>query len=166
MPVADARVLASYAAFLAAAKEPPLYRGEGKAAVDGERVIRFLWLRTFHPPIIIRLDVRKHKQSRLVAKRLTGMGGYDVGKVDIAIDRPLDDGEVDRIKALLVQDDMFTSAPPSCGPPGMDGAQWMIEGIDEASYHFSRAWSPSDGKVREIGMTLLALAGWDDTEIY
>jgi hypothetical protein len=42
----------------------------------------------------------------------------------------------------------------------------MVEGRDAADYHFARAWSPRDGKVREIGLALLALAGWEDTEIY
>jgi hypothetical protein len=166
MPVADAGALASYTAFLTAAEEPALYAGQGKVALDGERVVRFLWLRTFHPPIVIRTSFSKDKPPWLVAKRLTGMGGYEVGKVDLTIDRPLDDGEADRMNALLAQDDIFTSAPPSCGPPGTDGAQWMVEGVDAAGYHFVRAWSPRDGKVREIGMALLAVAGWDDTEIY
>ncbi len=166
MPVADAGTLASYAAFLTAAGEPALYTGQGKVALDGERVVRFLWLRTFHPPIVIRITFRKDKPPRLVAKRLTGMGGYDVGKVDLTIDRRLDGGEADRINVLLAKEDVFVSAPPSCGPPGTDGAQWMVEGVYAASYHFARAWSPRDGKVREIGMALLALAGWGDTKIY
>ncbi|WP_218821544.1 hypothetical protein, partial [Sphingobium sp. Z007] len=166
VPVADAGTLASYAAFLAAAKEPVLYVGGGEAAVEGKRVVRFLWLRTFHPPIIVRIDFRRDKPPRLVAKRLTGIGSYEVGKVDLTIDRALDDVEADRVKALLAQDDMFTSASPSCGPPGTDGAQWMVGVIDAEGYHFTRAWSPRDGKVREIGLALLALAGWEDAEIY
>lgn len=166
MPVADARTLASYAAFLAAAGEPSLYVGEGKGALEGERIVRFLWLRTFDAPIVIRVDFREHELPRLVAKRLTGMGGYDVGKVDLMIDRPLDDEEADRIKAALEQDNIFRSPRPSCGPPGMDGAQWMIEGSDAGGYHFARAWSPQDGKVRQIGLVLLGLAGWNITDIY
>lgn len=166
MPVADAGTLASYAAFLTAAEEPSLYAGKGKVALDEERIVRFLWLRTFHPPIVIRITFRKDRPSRLVSKRLTGMGGYEVGKVDLTIDRPLDGGEADRINVLLAQDDIFTSAPPSCGPPGTDGAQWMVEGVDAAGYHFARAWSPRDGKVREIGLALLTLAAWGDTKIY
>jgi hypothetical protein len=55
--------------------------GEGNLCVhatDSTEVYRFTWLRTFHPPVIIRVEL-SHGEIQLYAKQLTGAGGYDPG---------------------------------------------------------------------------------------
>lgn len=42
----------------------------------GIEVIRFLWLRTFHAPMLVRVD-RDGDSFALSAKTLSGLGGYD-----------------------------------------------------------------------------------------
>jgi hypothetical protein len=38
---------------------------------------------------------------------------------------------------------------------GLDGSQWVIEGIKNGSYHLVDRWSPKDGEVRAIGMAMM-----------
>ena len=49
---------------------------------------------------------------------------------------------------------------------GMDGAQWIIEGVSGGNYHLVERWSPEEGEVREIGMELLKLSGLKVKDIY
>ena len=34
---------------------------------------------------------------------------------------------------------------------GVDGAQWLVEGIKDGRYHLVDRWSPTDGPVRQSG---------------
>jgi hypothetical protein len=63
---------------LAAMQEPPLW---AMAQQSEAHVYRFLWLRTFHQPIAVRLMVKEDGVGVLTAKRLDGTGGYEPGKL-------------------------------------------------------------------------------------
>ncbi|WP_420143745.1 hypothetical protein [Sphingobium sp.] len=52
------------------------------------------------------------------------------------------------------------------GPPGLDGAHWLIELSDADGLHFAERWSPRDGVVRDTGMALITLAGLAGEDIY
>ncbi|PYV47582.1 MAG: hypothetical protein DMG94_05690 [Acidobacteria bacterium] len=38
---------------------------------------------------------------------------------------------------------------------GLDGAQWIIEGVEDGKYHVVDRWTPTKGPIRELGMTLV-----------
>jgi hypothetical protein len=44
-------------------------------------IYRFLWLRSFHHPIAVRLSVRKDGSALLISKETDGKGGYKPGKL-------------------------------------------------------------------------------------
>src|SRR5262245_53562261 len=67
-----------YPEHLEAMKEPSLFQQSTNKVVEQ---YRFLWLRTFHKPIAVR--VRKDSAGiTLRVVRLSGAGGYNPGKIE------------------------------------------------------------------------------------
>ena len=58
-----------------AAQEPSIYEAS-KSPSAATTTYRFTWLRTFHAPVIVRIDVDPRGRMRLTAKQLSGKGGY------------------------------------------------------------------------------------------
>ncbi len=147
---------------LAAAKEPSLYA----ATLSGtpRRVIRFTWLRSFHPGITVRVEEDADHTWRVTAKQLSGAGGYEPGHVAKTANRKLDADEAEALVSLLGKEDL----PDETGDCtiGMDGAQWIIERTDDQGYHFINRWSPSSGPLRKVGLFLLGLTHWNPRPIY
>lgn len=48
----------------------------------------------------------------------------------------------------------------------MDGARWIIETAGPGGYRFIDRQSPDNGPVREVGLVLLGLTGWEVGDIY
>lgn len=157
----DDDILSSYATLLARAQEPSFL----VPRPDGATIMRFTWLRSFHAPIIIRLTVPRQGKGRVEMIRFSGLGGYDYGQVKDRKSRTVNQGE---IIALLADADpaLLEPATPSCGPPGTDGARWLIERSDASGHHFAERWSPDDGVVKTAGMALIRLAGLEGEKIY
>jgi hypothetical protein len=153
-----------YSGQLAAAQEPSLYSESLNPHIAGRMTVRFTWLRTFHPPVVVRLEIAG-QDVRLIAKQLSGAGGYEAGTIAKRIDRPLTVREGVRVRAALARTHVF-ALPATEGGLGADGAQWLFEGVDERGYHFVHRWSPKNGDVRDLGMVLLRLTGWRFGDVY
>jgi hypothetical protein len=140
-----------YSTHLRAMQEPSLSCG----AVETE-AYRFLWLRTFHAPIAVRLAVTG-KMVRLASVQLSGAGGYSPGTVVDRSERMLLPAEWDQVhEALNLARFWSTSSwQPSAGA---DGAQWIIEGRLDSRYHVVDRWSPRAGTFRSLGLLLLRIA--------
>lgn len=130
------------------------------ADAGGEDAIRFLWLRTFHHPVMVRLDGLTGGSPTLTAVELTGAGGYEPGSVGRRIHRELTNDEVMRVNRSLTSTSIFVSPKAYCGM-GFDGSEWIIESSNDGDYHFVKQWSPSKGPVHAVGVELLDLTGWD-----
>src|SRR5207253_2179117 len=61
-----------YALHWRAAHERSLYEASTKPETRSTRTLRFTWLRTFHAPVIVRVDEVASGQIRLTAKELDG----------------------------------------------------------------------------------------------
>jgi hypothetical protein len=154
-----------YSLQLAAAAEPSLYlAAQGPRPADGA-TLRFTWLRSFHHPVTIRIETTGPGRHRLVAKQLSGAGGYDPGHVDRTLDRALTPDEAGRLAAMLARTRIFDLAPDPCGG-GADGAQWIFEGVDAGGYHFVDRWTPREGAANELGRFLMSLTGWEFGAVY
>ena len=70
-----------------AAGEPSLYERSRAATTAGTSTLRFTWLPTFHHPVIVRIE-RSGKEAKLVAKQLSGEGGYEPGIVCLLYTSP------------------------------------------------------------------------------
>jgi hypothetical protein len=160
-----------YGKHLRAMQERPLCSGGSQRTA-----YRFLWLRTFHAPIAIRIEAGD-KGHLLVAKRLTGQGGYDPGSIDLERTVPVSADDWDRL-SLLVANAGFWSEPTQeardC-PDGnvcvhFDGAQWVLEGFSHGHYHAVDRWSPTTegpfSAYREACLYLVQLAGLDVEPLY
>jgi hypothetical protein len=106
---------------------------------------RFLWLRTFHQPVVIRFDFAAHRSATLTRKTGSGPAGFGVPDRHIVEQqqRLLAPAETARLReALLVS--QFWSIPTREHPRtlGMDGATWIMEGANGYRYHVVSRWSP------------------------
>ncbi len=50
--------------------------------------------------------------------------------------------------------------------PGLDGAQWILEGVNVGKYHVVNRWSPKDGQSRQLMLDLVALSGITVESVY
>lgn len=143
-----------YSKHLEAMNEPAM------SDLPGE-TYRFTWLRTFHPPISVRISCHEERCT-LVAKRLNGAGGYEPGEIDYEAERQFDPIAWGRLQALLKVAQFWQPQPP-IGRGGMDGAQWIFEGTRDGQYHLWDVWSPGKQKAlrpyRKLCEHMLRLSG-------
>lgn len=160
-----------YSSQLRAASEPSLSQPIRRGAQPKQRAIRFTWLRSFHPPIVVRIEGLETATPRMIAKQLSGAGGYAPGGIAKRVDRELASSEALTLLGLLADTHLDktsskTAALKECGPPGLDGAEWLVEVVDSRGYHFAKNWSPQAGDVRRMGLALIALTGWTVEPVY
>lgn len=140
-----------YSPHLRAMAEPSLSCGAPEA-----ESYRFLWLRSFHAPIAVRLTA-EGDAARLTSVELSGAGGYEPGVVADRTERLLSREEWAQARdAVSVAD--FWATPSWNKSLGPDGSQWVIEGRVHGKYHVVDRWSPRNGPVRELGLVFLRLA--------
>jgi hypothetical protein len=145
-----------------AAHEGPLYASSTPGPIA---TYRFTWLRSFHHPIIVRVDESPSGERMLTAKELSGEGGYAMGAVDRQLVRPLSPGEAAKLDGLLARTRILDLAATDCDA-GADGAVWIIEAQGQSGYRYVNRWSPKGGPVRDVGLLLLDLTGWRVNPVY
>ena len=129
------------------------------------QIYRFTWLRTFHHPISIRLEIKNDEIGTLFIKMANGAGGYDPGELVTNESRQLSKSEITGFSNLINKASFWkipTETPPD--PNGklsicIDGAQWILEGLSKGNYHIVDRCSPKDGATRELCFYLLKLSG-------
>ena len=94
---------------------------------------RFLWLRSFHAPIAVRIE-RTGEKYTLIGKILDGLGGYDPGRIERRIRKHLTAEQWRRAIIALDQLDFWKMPTTQHDIVGTDGAEWIIEGRKDA-YH-------------------------------
>lgn len=156
--VMSEQVASWYAGHLAAAGEAPLFRSNGRS-------LRFTWLRSFHAPVVIRLDTGADGAVTMTATELSGQGGYEPGTVARRIERRLTAAEAAAVMRTLEDTRVLGQAPATCAL-GLDGAQWIVEFAGPGGYQFVERQSPDKGPVRELGLHLIGLTGWRYESIY
>lgn len=151
-----------YGENLTALKEPSIYAQKD----DGSKQIyRFTWLRTFHHPISIRLEIQKDGTGLLFVKMTSGAGGYDPGEIKKSFKKNIEKEGVNKFLDLLNKEG-FWELQVTSNVIGLDGAQWIIEALSEGRYHLVDRWTPEEGSVREIGLYFLKLGELRVREIY
>ncbi|MEO0441895.1 MAG: hypothetical protein AAF067_13610, partial [Pseudomonadota bacterium] len=63
---------------------------------------------------------------RLIAKELTGAGGYEPGQLGRSKELRLTGQQVKKLKDLLETEALFEKYPKACDF-GLDGSQWIFE---------------------------------------
>lgn len=127
--------------------------------------LRFTWLRTFHAPVVVRLDTTAEGAVQMTATELSGQGGYEPGDVARRVERRLSDEESAALTRMLEETGALAQPPTECRL-GLDGAQWILESAGPGGYRFVDRWTPREGPVRELGLHLISLTGWTYDRMY
>lgn len=148
-----------YPKFLAAMNEPSVLHLPECA----EEAYRFLWLRTFHAPVAVRVW-RSGNRSFLAAKQLSGKSGYGIGQLIVEKLSPLDESEWLVFTGLVNQTSFWTVPTEGEMLRGHDGAEWLLEGAKNGKYHVVDRWSPEDQKYRAACEYLMKISGLEIDE--
>jgi hypothetical protein len=155
-----------YAKQLKALHEPSLWELSQDPKAEA---YRFLWLRSFDHPIAVRLVVRAGGSGWMHVRMTSGQGGYEPRRIIRYGVFWLTKAKTQSFLEALAASD-FWNSPTLAGanetPPGpdgtvwigLDGAQWIVEGVKNGQYHVVERWSPQTGDtVRAIGLLALKL---------
>jgi hypothetical protein len=148
-----------YSKHLKAMHEPSLY--EFSRADPNAEVYRFLWLRSFHNQIAIRLVVGKNGSGWINARMITLGRHYEPGSIRRYSVSWLTRAKTQSLLAAFESAGFWSlpTEPPANGRIGLDGAQWIFEGVRGGQYHLIDRWSPEAGDpVRAVGTLALKLA--------
>jgi hypothetical protein len=144
-----------YAKHLRAMAEPSLF----KAAKDKKLVAyRFLWLRTFHHPISIRLNIRPTDTAYLTTIVTSGGGGYAPGIISSNDVIEISPEQLNQFSSQLDQAQFWSMQASEKTRNGFDGAEWILEGVKDGNYHIVSRWSPKSGSYRELCLGLVKLS--------
>jgi hypothetical protein len=145
-----------YSKYLHALREPSLWELSKK---DPHAVVyRFLWLRTFHHPVAIRVVVHPNGSGRINARMTSGRGGYEPGGIRRYSTSWLRKGLTQEFLAAL-EAAHFWDLPTVKDVGQLDGAEWIFEGVRNGQYRVIDRRAPADGDpLRAVGILLLKLA--------
>lgn len=141
-----------YTSALQAMKEPSLLELSKTRA----HAYRFLWLRSFHNPVAVRLNVDDDGTSLLTVKVINGRGGHPPGalvKNDTKrLSKEYTEGFLDQVREL---DYWSLPTHESMDSGGCDGAEWILEAVKDGRYKLVVRWSPEKGAVRTLGLAMM-----------
>lgn len=127
-------------------------------------VYRFLWLRTFHHPVMVRIE-RDGYSFNLRSIELNGAGGYEPGRIWRTDNIEISHIEWCEFTSLLDKAEFWKEQSVQRERNGVDGAQWILEGLNDQRYHIVDRWSPHRGDFREACLYLLKLTGRDEKSL-
>ena len=129
----------------------------GKPTASVDESFRLVWFPTFDAPSVFRIW-RSGENFFIVTKRLSGKGGYELGKLKTEHTRSLTAEEWNNF-VDIINNRCFWNAPSVLKEvPVVDGAFWTFEGSRNKQYHFVDRISPSE-QMKEIFRALFELTG-------
>ena len=155
-------IYAWYTKHLSALEEPSIYQQLNNKDIQ---VFRFTWLRTFDNPIAVRTMINKDGTGILYAKMTDGDGGYDPGRISKNVEREINRDIVNKF-LNVIEVENFWQLPSNKNVIGMDGAQWIVEGLSNGNYHLVDRFSPLKGHVKRIGLCFIKLSEFKVNKIY
>jgi hypothetical protein len=124
--------------FLAEMNEPTLPEFTKDVNVE---VYRMIILPTWGNSILVR--VQKHGTIySLSSRRLDGQAGFELGKLVEAKDSELSE-EDSKALQQLIQNLSFFQLAADDGVLGLDGDEWILEGVFQGKYHTVKRWCAS-----------------------
>ncbi|NPA34886.1 MAG: hypothetical protein GXO48_08175 [Chlorobi bacterium] len=129
---------------------------------------RFIWLRTFHNPIVVRIEFWDDSSAFLTWKKTSVHGGYAPGRLVLRISKELSLKEWNQFLKLVEQSKFWELESVEL-TYGLDGVQWILEGKINGKYHLVDRWSPQDNStIKQACLYLLRLTNLDiaEDEIY
>jgi hypothetical protein len=155
-PRLDQFVSGWYSGQLKALKEPSLLELSKAPSTES---YRFLWLRSFHHPVAIRVDIQSDGSATLTTKIASGAGGYPPGKLSASTTRFLIKDEAQKLIARIDASGFWQLPSYERDRAGTDGSEWVVEAAAHGKYHLVSDWSPKNGPIHDLGdMFLFELA--------
>ena len=153
-PVIDRELRTSFGETLIAMHEPPLPGRSGRG-------YRFLYVRDFHHPRVVRVEATNGGYQIRAAGRV-GDGATAYWR---EYTRPLTESEWSTIVASLTAAE-FWKLPTDLGDAELDGSEWVLEGFDAGRYHLVHCWSPGPGPFLDACKAFLKTGGFSLDELY
>ncbi len=154
-----------YGNALAAMGEPRLETNAGTPT------LRFLWLRTFHRAMAVRLEQRS-TGCLVVLTILNGRAGTELGSIYKRDSSITGSDRCTQVRNTLDAAG-FARTDLAADERGRDGAEWVFEARDASGYRAVVRWSPELSTTNRgfamAGRAFLDLAAWDqaaDDPIY
>jgi hypothetical protein len=135
-----------YPKHLEAMREPSLFQDSTNKDMEQ---YRFLWLRTSHKPIAVRVW-KNTSGITLRVVRLSGMAGYDPGKIEFDASFALTVDQWNAFLKLLLKSSFWDMPNAEKDAAGYDGSQWILEGQAAGKYPVVDRWTPSSGGDRHL----------------
>lgn len=140
-----------YSAQLKALDEPSLLETSKNPELQ---TYRFVWLRTFHHPIAVRLDVMGNGSGVLTVKIANGAGGYEPGKLIENTSAPVTQKQTEEFLKRIDSLGFWELPSFDESQSGFDGSRWIVEGVKDGKYHVADRWTPGKGPVHDLGAML------------
>jgi hypothetical protein len=118
--------------------------------LDEEEGYRFVWDSSFNGEVIIHIG----RQGEKIILRWD-YRWFTASNAPRNLELPFGDWRT--LQRALDEVD-FWSLAPTCSKSGLDGANWLIEGRRDDTYHAISRWSPT-GPIHDLGRVFFALAG-------
>jgi len=166
-PPMDSFLVGWYSRQLAALGETRL----PSSCTASDEAYRFLWLRTFHHPVAIRVYSSRVNRG-VVTSEADGAGGYEPGRLVRRDSSILSDKDWDGFLQAIDETEFWSRPATDPTVIGLDGAEWVLEGCRHARYQLVQRWTPTDtgatAFMHRLGMALLRLGHLEIplTEVY
>ena len=134
----DTAQIKRYSKYLFAMNEPIIKKEDSII----QEIYRFLWLRTFNNPILIKLE-NNNNQYKLYWKKTNGYGGYYPGKITTSKEKIISRRKWNRFKELLNSSN-FWEEKNNGHIPMSDGVHWILEGSKNNIYNVYDSTFPLD----------------------
>lgn len=125
---------------------------------------RFTYIPSFSAPFTVRIEIADEGTSDLTftcSDDVISPNGGDIFKTFQVV---LDNGQTNKLLAAM-QDSGFWDMPTKDERIGLDGSEWIIEGVKDGTYHIVNRWTPEKGPIYDLGNTFVRLCGPQFVEI-
>ena len=119
---------------------------------------RFLSLPAWGNPTAITFSIGEDGSGSLIVKKTDGQGGYEPGKLILNKTIKLSQAQTDELLKRF-EKPKFWSLPTRIDRMGLDGTQWIIEGLKEGNYHIVDRWTPEEGEFVDTCLLMFKFAG-------
>jgi hypothetical protein len=146
-----------YSAVWIRAGEPSLAAGANASSLP---TWRFTNIPTWTAPMIFRISKESNGRLRMIAKRLSGQGGYDPGSLKDRIDRFLTSDEQRWFQdALMSVDDVLAKPVDDCIVI-LDGDELLLERTQAGRYVIGQRFWQAEQPMAGMNALLSGFAGW------
>jgi hypothetical protein len=152
-----------YSKYLMAMAEPSLLALSEKESVES---YRFIWLRTYHRPVVYRINIQKDGSAFLRVKTTSGAGGYEPGRMVVNKRKSLTSSNVGYLLSAMKELEFWSLPTNARSGSGLDGSDWILEGVRNGKYQVILRRNPKEDAFRRLLLHLVSIGGVKVGPIY